>query len=109
MIPSEESLRRAINSMMIMPTCRACIMIVTKDYINSYYAGDPEIVTQVKLSKQLKQPVILMVENDLTPNEKFQVKNMFQGHRVVAKITYDPKNFQRSTPELLKALKPYEA
>ncbi len=64
-----------------MPTCHACIMLVTKNYLDDY----------------------------LTPNEKAQVDHMFQGHNVVARISFDRHNMRKSQSELLTALKPYGA
>lgn len=106
---NDSSIERAIKSMFIMPACQASLMIVTKNYVDDYYNGDPEIVTHVELSKRLNQPVILMLDQDLTPNERRQAEIMFQDHKVVARIVFDPNNIQKCEPELFEALKPYGA
>ena len=102
-----KSWERAFKSMLMMPTCRVSLMLVTRNYLDDYYNGDPAIVTQVNLSKQLNQPVILMLDQDLTPNERRQAENIFEDHKVIARIIFDGNNVRKTLPELFEALKPF--
>jgi len=105
----ENSIERAIKTLLIMPTCPISIMLITKNYINDYYNGDPEITTQVELSKRLNQPVILMLDRNLTLDEREEVESIFMFHKVVARIIFDRNNMQKCELELFEALKPYGA
>lgn len=103
------SLRRAIDSLFLMPQCKVSIMVVTSNFIKDYYNGELDIVTQVGLSRRLNQPVILMLDKDLTPPEKRQTDMIFRDHKVVARIDFDLENIEGSKRELYEALKPYGA
>jgi hypothetical protein len=63
------------------------------------------MLAQVIVSKKLNQPIILMIDQDLTPPERKQINSIFQKHNVIA---YDPDNLGKSKPELKKALDLYE-
>jgi len=104
-----EALERAFKTMIVMPHCRLSIMIVTTSYLQDYFSGEFDIVMQVKLSKQLGHPTILMLDQDLTPNERKQAEDIFKGHHVVARITFDRNNMKKSEDALFNALKPYGA
>jgi len=101
------SIERALKTLFIMPSCQVSLILVTKNYINDYYDGDPEIVTQVELSKRLKQPVILMLDQNLTLNEREEAELIFMFHKVVARITFDPNNIQKCKAELFDVLKQF--
>jgi len=104
-----EALERAFKSLIIMPLCKVSIMLITPSYLADYFAGEPDIVTQVRLSKQLNQPVLLMIDRDLTPIERNQVDRIFINHNVIARIMFDRDRIQDSEKEIFEALKPYGA
>jgi hypothetical protein len=95
---------RAIKSAIIMPMCQASIMLVTSSYLQGYLSGHVDILTQVNVAKQLNQPVILMIEKDLTPNELKQVEEIFKHHNVVGKIFFDRDHVKECAEELRKVL-----
>jgi len=104
-----EALERALKTLIVMPQCKCSIMIVTASYLQDYFMGKPDIIMQVILPKQLGQPIILLLDKDLTPNEKKQAEDIFRNHNVVAKISFDRNNIKKSEPEIFKALEPYGA
>jgi hypothetical protein len=104
----EGSFERALKTIITMPLAGVSIILINKSWLDDYCDGDPEILTQVVVSKKLKQPIILMIDQDLTPPEKEQINRIFQAHTVVTKIIYDPNNLKKSEPEIKKALELYE-
>jgi len=66
------------------------------------------MAAQVTVSKGPNQPIILMIDQDLTPPERKQVDNIFQKHNVVTTIIFDPDNLDKSKTELQKALDAYK-
>ena len=106
---AKDQLERAIKSALIMPHCQLSVMPITPSYLEEYLLGHIDVITQVRTAKMLSQPVILMIENDLTPYERQQVENIFRNHNVVAKIEFDRNNIEECADKLLEALKPYGA
>jgi len=104
-----EALERAFKTIIVMPQCNLFAAIVTPSYLQDYSMGEPDIVTQVELSKQLRQPTFLLLDQDLTPNELKQAEDIFKEHNVVAKISFDRNNMKKCERELFDALKPYGA
>jgi len=91
-----------------MQLCGASVLVINKAWLDDYYNEDPEIVTQVTVSKELNQPLVLMIDQDLTLAERKSIEQILQKHTVIAKITFDPDDFDKSKPELDKALELYD-
>ena len=103
----EGSFERALQTRLIMQACGASVIFINKTWLDGYYNEDPEIVTQVTVSKELSQPLVLMIDQDLTQAERKSIEQILQKHTVIAKITFDPDDFDKSKPELDKALELY--
>lgn len=91
-----------------MQQCGVSVFFINKTWLNDYFNEDPEIITQVTVSKELSQPLILMIDQNLTPAERKSIEQILQKHTVIAKITFDPDDFDKSKPELEKALELYD-
>ena len=104
----EGSFERALQTRLIMQLCGASVLVINKAWLDDYYNEDPEIVTQVTVSKELNQPLVLMIDQDLTLAERKSIEQILQKHTVIAKITFDPDDFDKSKPELDKALELYD-
>jgi len=102
------SFERALRTRLIMPFCGVSVFLINKPWLDDYYNKDPEILTQATFSKKLNQPVILLIDQDLTPPERKSVDSIFQKHNVIARITIDPDNPEKSNSELQKALELYK-
>lgn len=102
------SYERAFRTRVTMPLCGASILIINKTWLDDYDKRDPEIIAQVEVSGNLRQPVILLIDQDLTPPERKLLDTIFQRHDVIDKITFDPKNPKKMKPLLNKALGIYK-
>ena len=108
MLVKKMSFERALRTRIMMPLCGVSIIIINKTWLDDYYNENPEIIAQVEVSHNLRQPVILLLDQDLTPPERKSVDEIFQKHNVISKIIFDPKNFEKSKPLLEKALDTYQ-
>ena len=104
----EGSFERALHIRLIMQLCGASVLVINRVWLGSYFNGDPIIATQVTVSRELNQPLILMIDQDLTLAERKSIEQILQKHTVIAKITFDPDDFDKSKPELDKALELYD-
>ncbi len=91
-----------------MQLCAASVFFINKTWLNGYFNEDPEIVTQVTVSKELNQPLILMIDQNLTQAERKSIEQILQKHTVITKITFDPHDLDKSKPEIDKALELYD-
>ncbi len=103
----ESSFKRALNVRSIMQQCTASVLLINKTWLNDYFNEDPEIVAQVTVSKELNQPLILMIDQNLTQAERKSMEQILQKHTVITKITFDPYNFNKFKSELDKAVELY--
>ncbi len=103
----KNSFERALNTRLRMQLCEVSVFLIDKTWLNDYFNEDPEIVTQVTVSKELSQPLILMIDQNLTRAERKSIEQILQKHTVITKMTFDPDNFGKSKPELDKALELY--
>jgi hypothetical protein len=104
----EDSFKKALHVRLIMQSCGASVLVINKAWLDGYYNGDPEIVTQVTTSKEINQPLILMIDQDLTPAERKSIEQIFGNNNVIAEITFDPDDRDKSKPELDEALELYD-
>jgi len=98
---------KALRTKFTMAICATALIVINKTWLDNYHNLDRETLTQVGVSKKLKRPLILMIDQDITPPERKSIDRIFRKHKVIAKITFDPDNFDKCKPELGKALELY--
>ncbi len=79
------------------------VIFITKDWLDEHHKREPKRIAQITVAKDLNRPVILMIDQKLTPAERQEVDNLFPNHNLT-KITFDPDNVGKSAPEIEKAL-----
>ena len=62
------------------------IALVTKNYIEALKDGNSPVSLQVKLAKKYNRPVIILVDNRLSKNEKIELEMYFIGFDILGMI-----------------------
>jgi len=62
------------------------IALATKNYIEALKDGDSPVSLQVKLAKKHNRPVIILVDNRLSENEKIKLERYFVGFDILGVI-----------------------
>lgn len=83
---------------------RFFLIIGSKAWLTAYEGGNRDLKEQLALAKELKKPVVLMLDEQLTPEEQAKVKEACAGTEIKTEIKYDSAS-QASLQGALQSLK----
>jgi len=83
---------------------RFFLIIGSKAWLTAYGGGNQDLKEQVALAKELKKPVVLMLDEQLTPEEQAKIRKACAGSEIKTEIKFDSAS-QVSLGNALQSLK----
>ena len=71
---------------------RTFLGLGTVDFLEELRTDKSEAAQQVKMAKALKRRVILLIDSNLSPEQKDELRGFFLGFKTVREVAFDPKH-----------------